>query len=639
MKKLYKSLILLLALLSVSVSTNAQVAINTTGAAPDGSAMLDIKSADKGILIPHVTLTAVNNSSPISSPANGLMVFHNGGNGMQEGFYFWSTTDSNWKLLYSGNVPSVPGNTVYWVRPTGMPYIQPEGNDYIRVNDAGETYGIYYDGSTNQYGIYSRTTDGTGTTAAVVGFSDVTGNQTYGYLGYNGDYTFSTQTIHGSSVYGVAEDPARTAGFFRSTSNASVAANIAYSDVWFASYNYVENSSDIYNPGSVYGYLENTSDALGGNQTAVKGYSEYNAGSGNTGYTVGTMGIAIGNSQDAVGLYGYSYSSSAGSNYIMEGSGSTGIVGFADHSGTESTLDAYMFGVIGEKYQDWSSSYYYDERSGGVLGTMLRVDNSSIQVWGSLAYKASNATNYGVYYSANSGSGGGKSNNVANGIGMGGTGDLMGGWIRGDIYGLAVKGDRYGLYVDGKQYNNNIITQLSDNGSNDRIATYVPTSSSVDIITRGTATLSNGKATIVFDKSFSDLVSSSEPIVITVTPQGKSNGVYVQNSKSTGFQVVENNDGKSTTTISWIAIGTKKGYETPTNPVEIITNTYDQNMDAVMFNESDVTKSAKPIWWDGTKLRFDDMPKSIDLQRGNSINIKNSNIDIIKTPNATKDIK
>lgn len=50
----------------------AQVGVNATGADPDASAMLDVSSTDKGMLIPRMS-TAQRDA--ISSPATGLMVF------------------------------------------------------------------------------------------------------------------------------------------------------------------------------------------------------------------------------------------------------------------------------------------------------------------------------------------------------------------------------------------------------------------------------------------------------------------------------------------------------------------------------------------------------------------------------------
>jgi len=70
MKKGY--LILVAILILANFSLTAQVAINTDGSVPDGSAMLDIKSTEKGLLMPRMTQTEIE---AITSPANGLSVF------------------------------------------------------------------------------------------------------------------------------------------------------------------------------------------------------------------------------------------------------------------------------------------------------------------------------------------------------------------------------------------------------------------------------------------------------------------------------------------------------------------------------------------------------------------------------------
>lgn len=80
------------------------VGINTTGADPDASSILDVNATDKGILIPRVSLTNVNTGAPITSPANGLMVYNTNASvtgGFGTGFYFWS--GSSWTKVATGN--------------------------------------------------------------------------------------------------------------------------------------------------------------------------------------------------------------------------------------------------------------------------------------------------------------------------------------------------------------------------------------------------------------------------------------------------------------------------------------------------------------------------------------------------------
>lgn len=64
--------ILIAILLFLGLQLSAQVGINTDGSQPDPSAMLDVKSVNKGVLIPRMIHDEVN---AITNPAAGLIVF------------------------------------------------------------------------------------------------------------------------------------------------------------------------------------------------------------------------------------------------------------------------------------------------------------------------------------------------------------------------------------------------------------------------------------------------------------------------------------------------------------------------------------------------------------------------------------
>ncbi len=72
MKKNIYLIALVLWLTNISISIGQNVGINTTGSSPDSSAVLDIASTDKGLLIPRMDSTA---RMAIVNPAHGLMVF------------------------------------------------------------------------------------------------------------------------------------------------------------------------------------------------------------------------------------------------------------------------------------------------------------------------------------------------------------------------------------------------------------------------------------------------------------------------------------------------------------------------------------------------------------------------------------
>jgi hypothetical protein len=255
---------------------------------------------------------------------------------------------------------------------------------------------------------------------------------------------------------------------------------------------------------------------------------------------------------------------------------------------------SYCFGVLGE-----------DEGVGTGCGGVIGI-YSGQPAWGALGYRSLPTTNnYGVYGTSAYGSGAGKyiqggsnSNNV--GIGSGFYGDLMGSWVRGDVYGMVVKGSRYSLYVDGQTYTNDVIVQLSKNGSNNekssgnRVPTYVTTSTSVDIIVHGTGQVVNGVATVNFDDKFQSLY---------ITDMKGDKGI-----QGKGFTIKENGKGTSNITFNWIAIGVRKGYENPNIAPELLSNDFDNNMAGFMHNENDTINKGNPIWWDGKTLRFTPMP-------------------------------
>jgi hypothetical protein len=91
---------------------------------------------------------------------------------------------------------------------------------------------------------------------------------------------------------------------------AAFSANISFSDVWMASYNYVQNASATYNPSANYNQLNITSTSLGGNQIALRGFLD-RAVTGNPGYSIGVQGLANSTSQDAFGVQGLAFSNSS----------------------------------------------------------------------------------------------------------------------------------------------------------------------------------------------------------------------------------------------------------------------------------------------------------------------------------------
>jgi hypothetical protein len=98
-----RTLIVLITVVMVRFSTAQSVSINATGAAPHASAMLDVTSTSKGLLVPRVALTATNAAGPIASPATGLLVYNtatagSAPNNVVPGYYYWNGT---WWVVFS----------------------------------------------------------------------------------------------------------------------------------------------------------------------------------------------------------------------------------------------------------------------------------------------------------------------------------------------------------------------------------------------------------------------------------------------------------------------------------------------------------------------------------------------------------
>jgi len=128
-----KVFIFLVLFLTTTANTVAQVGINTDGSVPDSSAMLDIKSTDKGILIPRMSKAHRN---AITSPSQGLMIYQTDNT---PGFYFYdgsdwtristTATDAAWKL--DGN--SGTTNGTHFIGTTDNQALDIKTNNTLKV--------------------------------------------------------------------------------------------------------------------------------------------------------------------------------------------------------------------------------------------------------------------------------------------------------------------------------------------------------------------------------------------------------------------------------------------------------------------------------------------------------------------------
>lgn len=111
-KKMVMRKCLLIVGLLFSLQMFAQTGIGTTS--PDASAKLEVSATNKGFLPPRVALTATNATSPITSPATGLLVYNTASagsspNNVTPGFYYYN--GSSWVKLIGAtdNAANVTG--------------------------------------------------------------------------------------------------------------------------------------------------------------------------------------------------------------------------------------------------------------------------------------------------------------------------------------------------------------------------------------------------------------------------------------------------------------------------------------------------------------------------------------------------
>jgi hypothetical protein len=335
---------------------------------------------------------------------------------------------------------------------------------------------------------------------------------------------------------------------------------------------------------------------------AVNGYSAQNGGGVYGSVTSGTtnfsavqgeyFGTGLGN-----GVYGsYMTDATSGTSFTF-GQTKNGVAGNSFANGN------YRFGVHGIGG--------LSTRSGGVIG------NDGDFRWGACGYFANNSTDYSLYgfgTAVQTGTATGRVYGVHtnglldvtpnNQVGLGVYGGVMGGWIKGLVYGTNFSGQKYGIYVHGDALTNNKFIQLNDVvNSEKRVPSYATTSLTHELIVKGKAEVFKGEATIILNTDLRNICDLST-LIVSVTPLGESNGVFIKNITDDFITIKENNSGNHDFTINYIISGTVKNSK-PFDEINILDSNYEKNMDGVMHNDIDTSNNGTPIWFDGKNVRHD----------------------------------
>jgi len=228
-----KSILFCIFLITLSARINAQnVGIGTN--TPDASAKLHIEDANRGLLIPRISIGNVSLPAPVTSPATSLLVWNTnsavtGGSGI--GFYYWDGTQwqsfaaasgSDWTL--SGNAGTIAGTNFIGTTDPIDWVIKTNNTERARVTSGGNV-GVGTASPSSKMHVYEATNNasrsvllvesidpgsgGTISNVGIMGKAIGTGNATdkyVGVLGYSDGGGYGSWRAHG--VMGVIGDNA-----------------------------------------------------------------------------------------------------------------------------------------------------------------------------------------------------------------------------------------------------------------------------------------------------------------------------------------------------------------------------------------------------------------------------------------------
>ncbi len=457
-------------------------------------------------------------------------------------------------------------------------------------------YGVYGEDTTGNYGFIGSEDYGV-YGEHIWGAYGFIGGPYHGVYGYNSFYDDEFIGYLGGNYYGVRGE----------CSNGNYG---TLGDDYYGAYG--SNSSG--NFGYLGGYFVGVSGSFNSENYGSLGTEHFGAlgehGDGNRGgLGLGSCGVfAELNTNDPgdYAIYGRiwdGYGAGAGYNYDESRGSVKGLV----YNGSE-----YNFSIAGYLSLD-------EDRSGASFGASIG-SSGTVDKFGCLAYQASGASEYGGYFTSYT-TGSGKDNEVQINRGIGAWGDLLGADIHGKVYGAFIEGENYATYTNGDNYTNGLDVHLQEGSNGENKVLYTNVSTGATVQTSGYAQLTDGESNIVFDESFAGAVSSETPIVVTVTPVGNSNGVYLAGISTSGFKVVENNGGKSNVTITYIAIGQRAGYENPELAKEVVDIEYTSKLGRGLHNDADTETDGEGLYYENGKLTVGihsstiPDPKSLELRK------------------------
>jgi hypothetical protein len=195
MKKIF-----LLGFVTIVSTLSFAQSVGIGNSSPAASAMLDISSTTKGLLIPRMT---TGQRTGITSPATGLMVYDVTTNS------FWYYNGSAWASVAGSVALSLPyysavntADTAFHIKNSGAPALAGEGTNTTGVAGLSNSGHGMEGTSVSGHGVYGNSFSGHGINAYSFNGNGVMANSTNGYAVY-GFSNNANATIYGSNSNGL----------------------------------------------------------------------------------------------------------------------------------------------------------------------------------------------------------------------------------------------------------------------------------------------------------------------------------------------------------------------------------------------------------------------------------------------------
>ena len=171
---------------------------------------------------------------------------------------------------------------------------------------------------------------------------------------------------------------------------------------------------------------------------------------------------------------------------------------------------------------------------------------------------------------------------------------LAGGMI-GSVSRIEGIGNNWSIAEDGTFTTEGLYASTITSHQNEDVTVYGISSPEVTITLSGSAELENGRATITFENinpQFNDVLDTSAPIRVLVTPNGPTETLYVSKKDRNGFTVIEAEGSSDGVSFDWYAIGYRDGFAPEESDGEEIVEVIEDDLTENETNEDSTEESS-----------------------------------------------